>query len=384
MTFQVNQERGLALRQGLLANAKRVVVKVGSAVLTKADGLNLEVMASLAHDLCVLMREGREVVLVSSGAVAAGRRSLGLGARPLVMREKQAAAALGQGHLMREYQDIFARQQQLVGQVLLTHDDLANRDRYLNIRNTLFTMFDWHILPIINENDTVSVKELRFGDNDTLAAMTTNMIEADLLVCLTDVDGLYSGNPSTDPEARLLTTVAQVDDEVLNMAGHVAGALGTGGMRSKIIAARMVSVRGGSSCICHGRTPGTLRRLFAGEPVGTFFLPQSEKMPSRKHWIAYTLRPKGFLVLDDGAAQAVIGGGKSLLPSGILETRGNFRIGDPVHCLDRDEEPLAAGLVNYSSEDIKKIQGLHSTSIKDTLGFMDSEEIIHRDNLVVL
>jgi len=384
MTFQVSKERGLALRQELLAKAKRVVVKVGSAVLTKADGLNLEVMANLAQDLCLLMREGREVVLVSSGAVAAGRRSLGLGARPLVMREKQAAAALGQGRLMREYEDIFDGQEQLVGQVLLTHDDLANRDRYLNIRNTLFTMFDWHILPIINENDTVSVKELRFGDNDTLAAMTTNMIEADLFICLTDVDGLYTGNPAADPEARLLMTVAQVDDEVLAMAGHVAGALGTGGMRSKIMAARMVSARGGSSCICHGREAGTLRRLFAGEPVGTFFLPQTEKMQSRKHWIAYTLRPKGFLVLDDGAAQAVTDGGKSLLPSGILETRGNFRIGDPVHCLDRNEEPLAAGLVNYSSDDIKKIQGLHSTTIKETLGFMDSEEIIHRDNLVVL
>jgi len=368
----------------LLAKAKRVVVKVGSAVLTKADGLNREVMEGLAHDLCGLMGEGRELVLVSSGAVAAGRRSLGLGVRPLVMREKQAAAALGQGRLMRVYEDIFDRQAQLVGQVLLTHNDLANRDRYLNIRNTLFTMFDWHILPIINENDTVSVKELRFGDNDTLAAMVANMIEADLLVCLTDVDGLYTGNPATDSTASLLTSVIRVDDEVLAMAGQTAGGLGTGGMRSKILAARLVSRRGGSSCICSGRQPGTLRRLFAGEAVGTFFLPQEEKMPSRKHWIAYTLRPKGFLVLDDGAVQAVVGGGKSLLPSGILETRGSFRIGDPVHCLDRHDRPLAAGLVNYSSADIQKIQGRHSALIKDILGFMDCEEIIHRDNLVVL
>lgn len=384
MTFQLSTEKGLALRQELLAKAKRVVVKVGSAVLTKADGLNHEVMAGLAYDLCGLMKEGREVVLVSSGAVAAGRRSLGLGVRPLVMREKQAAAALGQGRLMRAYEDIFDRQAQLVGQVLLTHNDLANRDRYLNIRNTLFTMFDWHILPIINENDTVSVKELRFGDNDTLAAMVSNMIEADLLICLTDVEGLYTANPATDPTASLLTSITQVDDDVLSMAGNTAGGLGTGGMRSKILAARLVSRRGGSSCICSGCHQGTLRRLFAGEAVGTYFLPQEEKMPSRKHWIAYTLRPKGFLVLDEGAAQAVVGGGKSLLPSGILETRGNFRIGDPVHCLDRDGRTLAAGLVNYSSGDIQKIQGRHSTSIKDILGFMDCEEIIHRDNLVVL
>ena len=384
MTIQVSKEQGMALRREFLARAKRVVIKVGSAVLTNDDGLNPAVMTNLAQDICALMAEGREVVLVSSGAVAAGRKSLGLGHRPLVMREKQATAALGQVRLMREYEDIFGGLNQKVAQVLLTHDDLANRDRYLNIRNTLFTMFDWQILPIINENDTVSVKELRFGDNDTLAAMTTNMIDADLFVCLTDVDGLHTGHPVRDPEARLITTVAQVDEDVEAMAGQVSGALGTGGMRSKVMAARMVSVRGGSSFIGPGRQPGTLRRLFSGEPVGTFFLPQEEKMQSRKHWIAYTLRPKGFLVLDDGACRAVTGGGKSLLPSGILETRGNFRIGDPVHCLDRNEEPLAAGLVNYTSEDIRKVQGRHSTEIKEILGFIDSEEIIHRDNLVVL
>ena len=384
MTFQVTKEQGMALRRELLAKAKRVVVKVGSAVLTNDEGLNLAVMSALAQDLCALMAEGRQVVLVSSGAVAAGRKSLGLGSRALDMREKQATAALGQVRLMREYEDIFAGLDQKVAQVLLTHDDLANRDRYLNIRNTLFTMFDWQLLPIINENDTVSVKELRFGDNDTLAAMTTNMIEADLFVCLTDVDGLYTGNPVQDQAARLVTTVAMVDAGVEAMAGHVSGALGTGGMRSKIMAAKMVAVRGGSSFIGHGREPGTLRRLFSGEPVGTFFLPHEEKMQSRKHWIAYTLRPKGFLVLDDGACRAVSSGGKSLLPSGILETRGNFRIGDPVHCLDRNEEPLAAGLVNYTAEDIRKIQGKHSAEIKEILGFVDSEEIIHRDNLVVL
>lgn len=384
MTFQVSKEQGMAARQELLARAKRIVVKVGSAVLTQADGLNLEVMVRLAQDICALIREGREVVLVSSGAVAAGRKRLALGDRALVMREKQAAAALGQVRLMREYEDIFQNLDQKVAQVLLTHGDLANRDRYLNVRNALFTMFDWQVLPIINENDTVSVNELRFGDNDTLGAMTTNMIDADLFVCLTDVDGLYTGNPAVDPTARMVTTVATVDAEVEAMAGHVSGALGTGGMRSKIMAARMVSVRGGSSFIGHGRQPGTLRRLFAGEPVGTFFLPQQEKLHSRKHWIAYTLRPKGFLVLDDGACQAVTGGGKSLLPSGILETRGNFQIGDPVHCLDRNEEALAAGLVNYSSEHIRRIQGKRSSAIKDVLGFMDSEEVIHRDNLVVL
>ena len=384
MTIQVSKEKGLEERVRLLSAVKRVVVKVGSAMLTSNDGLNIPVMESLADDLCFLIQNGKEVILVSSGAVAAGRRSLNLGNRSLSMKEKQAAAAFGQSSLMRVYEDIFAKKNQKVAQVLLTHDDLANRDRYLNIRNTLFTMFDWGLLPIINENDTVSVKELRFGDNDTLAAMSTNLIEADIFICLTDVEGLYTGNPSNDPSASLVYTVAQVNKEIEAMAGHVCGALGCGGMRSKILAAKMVSARGGSSFIGYGRQPKILQQLFSGDPVGTFFLPQEEKMHSRKHWIAYTLRPKGFIVLDDGACRAVLSGGKSLLPSGIIETRGLFSIGDPVHCIDQNEEPVAAGLVNYSSEDITKIQGQHSSKIEKILGFVDSEEIIHRDNLVVL
>jgi len=384
MTFQVSKEKGLEGRVSLLSTVKRVVVKVGSAMLTSNDGLDIPVMQSLAEDICFLMQSGKEVILVSSGAVAAGRRSLNLGNRILSMKEKQAAAAFGQSSLMRVYEEIFAKKNQKVAQVLLTHDDLSNRDRYLNIRNTLFTMFDWGLLPIINENDTVSVKELRFGDNDTLAAMSTNLIEADIFICLTDVDGLYTGNPLKNASASLVYTVAQVNEEVEAMAGHVCGALGTGGMRSKILAAKMVSARGCSSFIGCGRQPNILQQLFNGEPVGTFFLPQKEKLHSRKHWIAYTLRPKGYLVLDDGACRAVLAGGRSLLPSGILETRGEFSIGDPVHCIDQNEEPVAAGLVNYSSEDIMKIQGQHSSNIEKVLGYVDSEEIIHRDNLVLL
>ncbi len=384
MTFQVEKNEGVRRRLELLSQAKRVVVKVGSAVLTEKDGLNMLVVKELADDLAYLREIGREVILVSSGAVAAGRKTLGLGERQLSMKEKQAAAAFGQSSLMRAYEDIFASHDQKVSQILLTHDDLANRDRYLNVRNTLFTLLDWQLLPIINENDTVSVKELRFGDNDTLAAMVTNLIEADLFICLTDVDGLYTGNPSQDPQAQLVNTVAQVDEQVEEMAGHVCGALGSGGMRSKIMAAKMVSARGGSSFIGPGNHPGILEKLFNGEAVGTFFLPQDETLPSRKHWIAYTLRPKGFLVLDDGACRAVLSGGKSLLPSGIIDTRGNFSIGDPVQCIDENEEPIAAGLVNYSSEHVKQIQGVHSSQIESVLGFVDSEEIIHRDNLVVL
>lgn len=366
-------------------STRRIVIKIGTSSLTGGTAhLDDTRMAELARQMAALIKAGERLILVSSGAIAAGREQLDHPDLPAGIPAKQMLAAVGQPKLMNRYELMFGAHGIKVAQLLLTREDISQRSRYLNARNTLELLLTHGILPIINENDTVSVKELRFGDNDTLAAMVSNMIEADLLICLTDVDGLYTANPATDPTASLLTSVIQVDDEVLAMAGNTAGGLGTGGMRSKILAARLVSRRGGSSCICSGRHEGTLRRLFAGEAVGTYFLPQEEKMPSRKHWIAYTLRPKGFLVLDEGAAQAVVGGGKSLLPSGILETRGSFRIGDPVHCLGRDGRTLAAGLVNYSSVDIQKIQGRHSNSIKDILGFMDCEEIIHRDNLVVL
>lgn len=384
MTFQVPKEKGLELRKNYLAKAKRVVVKVGSAVLTADQGLNRDFMEGLAGQLAYLQKTGREVLLVSSGAVAAGKKKLNLFGRDISLKEKQAAAAVGQSSLMRAYEDICERLDRKVAQVLLTHDDLSQRDRYLNVRNTIFTLLEWGILPIINENDTVSVKELRFGDNDTLAAMVTNLIEADVMICLTDVKGLYSGNPATDPDARPVYTVAKVDKQVEQMAGNVSSALGTGGMRSKILAAKMVAARGGCSFIGPGREPDVLQKLFAGEALGTFFLPQEEKMQSRKHWIAYTLRPKGFLMVDEGACRALVEGGKSLLPSGILEVRGRFGIGAPVHCLDRNNEAIAAGLVNYSSEDIEKIHGVHTSKIESVLGHKDSDEVIHRDNLVVL
>jgi glutamate 5-kinase len=385
MTFQVPQDKGIELRKSFLHSARRVVVKVGSAVLTTGTGLNQHVLENLARELTFLRDSGREVILVSSGAVASGRKKLGLDNRVLRMREKQAAAAVGQSSLMRCYEDLFERYEQKVAQVLLTHDDLAHRDRYLNVRNTMSTLFEWGILPIINENDTVSVKELRFGDNDTLGAMVTNLIDADVFICLTDVDGLYTGNPCTNPEARRVHTVAEVDAEVENMAGNICGsALGTGGMRSKIIAAKMVAARGGCSLIGPGREPEILQRLFAGEPVGTFFLPKPQKLASRKHWIAYTLRPKGFLVLDDGACRALLDKGKSLLPSGIREVKGTFGVGDPVHCLNSGGRAIAAGLVNYNSSDIEKIHGRHTSEIEEILGFKDSDEVVHRDNLVML
>lgn len=384
MTFQVDKEQGIELRQRYLAKVKRLVVKVGSAVLTTDEGLNYPVLDALARQIHTLRQQGHEVLLVSSGAVAAGKRKLGLSSRDITLREKQAAAAVGQSSLMRAYEKIFEQLGQKVAQVLLTHDALSHRDRYLNVRNTLLTLLHWGLVPIINENDTVSVEELRFGDNDTLGAMVTNLIEADILICLTDVAGLYTGNPAADPTAQPVYTVRKVSREVEEMAGNVKSALGTGGMRSKINAAKMVSARGGCSIIGPGREREVLTRLFAGEPLGTFFLPQEAKLPGRKHWIAYTLRPKGYLVLDGGACRALVESGKSLLPSGIVEVRGKFGIGDPVHCLDADGKAVAAGLANYDAEAVQKIQGVKTAQIADVLGYKYSDEIIHRDNLVIL
>ncbi len=380
-----NVETELALRRPFLDQARRVVVKVGSAVVTDERGLDLETIEALAADIAWLCDTGREVLLVSSGAVAAGRRRLGLSTgRALALREKQALAAVGQGRLMQAYETVFGRYRRHIAQILLTHDDLAHRGRYLNIRNTLFTLLHWGILPVVNENDTVSVDELRFGDNDTMAAMLTSLAEAELCVCLTDVDGLFTADPSMDPAAEPVLTVRKVDAAIEGMAGHVVGKLGTGGMQSKIRAAKAVCRRGGAFLIGPGRRPGTLRRLFAGEPVGTFFLPRRQRLPSRKHWIAYTLRPKGRLVLDGGACRALTERHTSLLPAGIVAVEGNFRVGAPVRCEDREGRPVAVGLVNYSAEEISRIKGRQTNEIADILGHKDADEVIHRDNLVVL
>jgi glutamate 5-kinase len=386
MPESITEDEGHKLRLAHLKDVKRVVVKVGSAVLTGEVGLHPETMENLADELTFLRESGREVILVSSGAVAVGRRKLCIIQPVLSLQEKQATAAVGQCGLMHYYDALFAKRNLQVAQVLLTHSDLAHRGRYLNIRNTMTTLFDWGVIPIINENDTVSVEELKFGDNDTLGALVTNLIEADIFICLTDVASLYTGNPATDPQARPLHTVATITDDVLNMAGNSGSSLGTGGMRSKIRAAQMVAARGGYSFIGPGRRKGVIQSLFKGELVGTFFLPHEEKtrLHSRKHWIAYVLRPKGYLVLDDGACRAVARQGSSLLPSGIIEVRGDFAAGDPVQCLDKQGKAVAAGLVNYSTSEVEQLCGHHSSHIAEILGYQGDDEIIHRDNLVKL
>lgn len=385
MSTQISHEDGLYYRQTLFDRARRIVIKVGSAVLTTESGINQTVVENIARDLSFLKDTGREVILVTSGAVAAGRKKIALSDTLKVgLKEKQALAAIGQSCLMQTYDEVFQRHGKIISQLLLTHADLSTRERYLNVRNTILTLFQFGAIPIINENDPVSGEELRFGDNDTLGALITNLIEADMFICLTDVDCLYTGNPLSDPSAQPIYTVSRVTQEIEAMAAHSKSALGTGGMQSKIRAAKMVAAGGGSSFIGPGRQSGILQKLFSGEMVGTFFLPAEEKIQRRKHWIAFVLRPQGFLVLDEGACNALRHRGKSLLSSGILEVRGEFKVGAGVHCLDRNNQPIAAGLVNYNSLDIAKIKGHHSEEIDTLLGFKDCDEVIHRDNLVLL
>lgn len=385
MTIQIDKEEGLYFRQTLFDKARRVVVKVGSAILTNENGMNHEVIDNLAKEIAFLHNTGREVILVSSGAVAAGRKKISFVPQGEIgMREKQALAAIGQSVLMHTYDEAFARYNQNIAQILLTHSDLSHRYRYLNVRNTINTLFQFGIIPIINENDTVSVEELRFGDNDTLGALVANLIDADMFICLTDVVGLYNGNPHRDPEARPIYTVTEVTPEIEAMAGNVKSALGTGGMQSKIRAAKMVAAGGGSSFIGPGREKNILQQLFSGEMIGTFFLPRASKLPSRKHWIGYVLKPKGRLVLDSGACVALTQKGKSLLPSGILEVHGGFELGDAVECCDQKGRVIAVGLINYGAADVKRIRGRKTQEIAEILGFKDNDEVMHRDNLVVL
>jgi len=385
MIEKLSIEDGLYLRQTLFDKARRIVVKVGSAVLTDQNGIASDVVKNIVREICFLHNSGREVILVSSGAVAAGIKKISYCQNSaLGIKEKQALAAIGQSSLMQTYEECFASFNLNTAQVLLTHSDLALRDRYLNVRNTLLTLFKFNVIPVINENDTVSVQELRFGDNDTLGAYICNLIEADMFICLTDVLGLYTGNPEKDSKAEPIYTITEITPEVEAMAHNVRSSLGTGGMESKINAAKIVSSGGGSSFIGPGREKEILQKLFSGQMVGTFFLPCKERIQSRKRWIATVLKAQGSLTLDAGACKALCDRGKSLLPSGIKSIQGSFGVGDPVHCCDESGKIIAIGLINYSSEDTHKIKGQHSSNIEKFLGYKDNDEIMHRDNLVIL
>jgi glutamate 5-kinase len=385
MIYTSTEEVQMEERLQLIKAAKRVVIKIGSAVLTSGNGVNVEVIDNIAKDIKYLYDLGKEVILVSSGAVAAGRKKIQFPEENVItLKQKQALAAIGQSHLMHIYDSAFENHNINIAQVLLTHADLAHRSRYVNFKNTIFTLLNMGVVPIINENDTVSTEELQFGDNDNLGALVTNLIEGDLFICLTDVDCLYTANPQTDKDAQPVFIVSEIDEEVEQMAGNSKSILGTGGMQSKIAAAKKVAGGGGASVIGPGRLPGVIQKIFNGEMVGTYFKPYRKKLQGRKQWIAFVLNPKGVLEVDSGACRAICTGGKSLLPSGVTGVKGNFNTGDSVECHDKDGNVIAVGTVNYRSEDVLRIKGKHSDVIENILGYRDSDVLIHRDNLVIL
>ncbi|MEW5909097.1 MAG: glutamate 5-kinase [Thermodesulfobacteriota bacterium] len=370
------------VRNNYIKNAKRIVVKVGSGILTEENGLHLGRIRSITEQICTLIGKGYEVLLVSSGAMASGIRKIGLARRPDELPKRQAVAAVGQAGLILEYEKAFLRYQKKVAQILLTSDGLSNRKRYLNARNTLHTLLSWKIIPIINENDTISVEEIKFGDNDTLAALITLLMDADLLILLTDIDGLFDQNPRTHTQARLIPVVPKLTKEIESIAGKIPGALGTGGMLSKIEAAKKLTSAGIPMIIANGSKSGILIEIMAGKEHGTFFIPKGTRLNSRKSWIAFQSKPKGTLFIDEGAATAIVKRGKSLLSSGIIGLEGDFQEGAPVR-FSKDGRILGSGLVNYNAADIRKIMGLNSNQIKERLGYKPYDEVVHRDNLVI-
>jgi glutamate 5-kinase len=364
--------------------AKRVVVKVGSNVLTEDHGLNLKAIRAISRQIAKLIDEGREVILVSSGAMASGMKKIGLPRRPDEIPKRQAIAAVGQAGLMIAYEKAFERYDKKVAQILLTHEDLSNRKRYLNARNTIYTLLSWQVIPIINENDTVAVEEIKLGDNDNLAAMITLLMDADVLFNLTDIDGLHTKDPRIHTDARFIPMVDAISKSTERVASDIPGALGTGGMLSKIKAAKKVTSAGIPMVIANGLKPNVLTKLFAGKKQGTYFVPKTQRLTSRKCWIAFSLKPQGAIMIDDGAALAILKKGKSLLPSGIVSVKDEFGVGAPVEFKNLNDDLLGVGLVNYSAAEIRQIKGVKSTQIKNILGHKSYDEVIHRDNLALI
>jgi len=366
-----------------LITAKRIVVKLGSNVITAKNSLNLDVIESISQQISTLMDRGIEVILVSSGAMAAGLRKMEMERRPDEIPKRQAISAIGQSGVMNAYEKSFAGCDKKVAQILLTAEDLNNRKRYLNARNTLNTLMEWQVVPIINENDTIMVEEIKLGDNDNLSAMITLLMDADFLFILTDIEGLYDKDPRLFSDAELIPKVTAFKREIEAYASEIPGTLGTGGMLSKIQAARKVTSAGIPMIVARGDIPDILLNLFAGGNYGTYFVAKQKKMASRKCWIAYTLAPKGSIVLDDGAVHAVTENGKSVLPIGILAVEGVFEEGAAVSLKTSDNKIIGTGLVNYRSLDIDLIKGLRTSQIEACLGSRHYDEIIHRNNLVL-
>ena len=371
--------------KSIAAEARRLVVKVGSSLVTnEGQGLDHAALARWAEQIAELKRRKKEVVLVSSGAVAEGMQRLGWKRRPNALHELQAAAAVGQMGLVEAYESCFRKHDLHTAQILLTHDDLADRKRYLNARSTLRTLLDLGVIPVINENDTVATDEIRFGDNDTLAALVTNLIEADALVILTDQPGLYTKDPRRHADAELVREARAGDASLEKMAGGVGSHIGSGGMLTKVLAARRAARSGAATIIASGREANVLVRLASGEAIGTQLNAETLTLAARKQWMADHLQVRGKLKLDDGAVRALKTDGKSLLPIGVFEAAGEFERGEVVSCLDPLGREIARGLVNYSSIETRKILKSPSHEIEARLGYIDEPELIHRDNLVLL
>lgn len=374
------------VRHQVTAAARTIVVKVGTRVLTQADGtLNYERIEQLAEEIHAISQDGRRVVLVSSGAVGAGISLLGLKGRPTDLAKLQAVAAVGQTHLIQTYDRTLAKHGRRAAQVLLTLEDVDDRVRYLNVRNTLTSILEFGAIPIVNENDTVSVDELKttFGDNDRLAAMVTNIIRAPLLIVLSDIDGLYDGDPRA-AGSKVVPTVDKIDERVLGFVRDRKTGLSKGGMASKLEAARIVTTAGENMIIASGRQADVLKRLMAGEALGTLFLAQGKGISPFKRWLGFSAQVRGRIQVDQGAKSAIVDKGRSLLAAGIVGTQGEFQEGDVVALCDDEGQVIARGLINYSSADVERIKGIKSEKIAQVLGRRPYEEVIHRDNLALV
>lgn len=375
----------LDYKKQILRRARRVVIKIGSQILFSTAGIEEGRLKGLVRDLAELHNQGKEPVVVSSGAVAAGMTRLGRKERPRTIPEKQALAAVGQIKLMALYERFFSRYEKSVAQVLLTHEDLANRQRYINAKHTFQMLLESDIIPVVNENDTVAVEEMKFGDNDHLSALVATLLEADLLVILSDVEGVYDRDPRVHKDARLIPLVQDIRNVKERIAGASRSVFGTGGIATKIGAAEEAAAAGIPTIITSGLRAGSIGRVFdPQEEIGTLVLPEENRLTQRKHWIAYNLKPAGEIIVDQGAHEALVKKGKSLLPSGLKEVRGTFGVGDCVRCLDLIGEEFARGLVNYSAQELIQIKGLHTSKIEKVLGYKAYDEIIHRDDLVLL
>ena len=369
----------------VIQQAKRLIIKVGSSLVTNdGKGLDSAAIAMWAEQIAHLRTLGKEVVLVSSGAIAEGMQRLGFDRRPTGVHELQACAAVGQMGLAQIYETSFRAHQLGTAQVLLTHADLADRERYLNARSTLFTLLRFRVVPIINENDTVVTDEIKFGDNDTLGALVANLIEADALIILTDQRGLYTADPRRDPDAQFVHEAKAGDLSLEAMAGGAGSGIGRGGMLTKILAAKRAATSGAHTVIAWGREERVLSRLAAGEAIGTQLTAQTAQLTARKQWMADHLQTAGRVVLDDGAVQKLTAEGKSLLPIGVTEVAGEFGRGDVITCVDASGKPVARGISNYASSDARRIVRHPSSEILSILGFVEESELIHRDNLVLL